>query len=160
MSDGHLGKLIGGIQTAICEAHHIAQLQHVIELQRHMEVGSDGKPTDKPKMLRMVVPDNGALLTIDVPEISVVPPKSIAIEHVKVKMKVLLDLDPVQKAESKEKRGWRLLPKFLGGKNDERRDDAVEIEVDFCGCDPPEGYMKAREALDATIRPKAEPNKK
>lgn len=155
MSDGHLGKLIGGIQTAICEAHHIAQQQHIIELQRHMEEG-----TKKPKMIRIeVAQEDNATLTIDVPEISVLPSKSIAIEHVKVKMKVVLEADADQKQDSREKRGWKLIPRLLG-RNDERRDDAVEIEVDFCGCEPPEGYMKAREALDATIRPKAEPNKK
>lgn len=154
MSDGHLGKLIGGIQTAICEAHHIAQQQHLVELQRHM----DEKEPGKLKMIQLKIIDNGSSMTIDVPEISVLPAKSIALEHVKVKMKIVMDLDPEQTAESKEKRGWRLIPKLLG-KNDERRDDAVEIEMDFSGIDPPEGYMKAREALDATIRPKAEPRK-
>ena len=151
MSDGHLGKLIGGIQTAICEAHHIAQNQHIIELQRHMEGA-------KPKMIRIELKDNGSNLMIEVPEISIMPARSISIDHVKVKMKVMLEPDATQKDESREKRGWRLIPRLLG-RNDERRDDAVEIEVDFCGCEPPEGYMKAREALDATVRPKAEPSK-
>jgi hypothetical protein len=141
-----LDYLLSGIHTSIVAAHQLASQQHILEIQKHLE--GDGKTL---KILELELKDNGSKIRIQVPEISLVPPRSLAIEKVVVKMKLLIDVDGGQDGDGKERRGSRFIARLLGT-NDERRDDAVELTVEFKGDQPPEGVMKVREILDQTIK--------
>ena len=141
-----LDHLLSGIHTSIVAAHHLASEQHILEVKKHLE--SDGKTL---KMMEFELKENGGKIRIQVPEITLVPPRSLAIEKVIVKMKLLFDVDGNQDDTGKERRGSRLIARLLGT-NDERRDDAVEVTVEFKGEQPPEGVMRFREVLDQMVK--------
>ena len=155
MSEQQLTDLTRGmLHAASTTAAMIAQ-QHIRVIDQFFDVQEDG--TLVAKMVKIYITDDQYLM---VPLISLVSPKGIALERMRVEMSVRITGTELKKATDKVDNSEatrasfkvQLAPKHKDN-HGKRRDDLTEIEMIFTSGDPPEGIMRIIDDYTNMIKP-------
>lgn len=146
--------------------HHAAMTTTNMVAQQYVKLfeqffdREDPKDPDSPltaKMVEIKLGDNHAM---NVPLISLVAPKGIVMDRMKVSMSVKMQEVELKKATS----AMDNLDEMRGGfgvsfqankrsKGDKREPDEIEVEMEFQATEPPEGIMRVIEEYTNLIGP-------
>lgn len=143
-----------GMQHAASTTTAMLAQQYLYMLEQYFDAGADG--TYNAKTVSVHLPDNKV---VTVPLISLVQPKGLALENMKVALSIKIDsadvkdathpMDGSQATRSSFK--VELSPK--GDKGEKRKSDIIDIEMEFKAFDPPEGIMRAIDQFARYITP-------
>jgi hypothetical protein len=158
MTGSALTRITRGLHHAASTTNTMVAQQYVRLLEQFFD--RDGDAPDAPFKAKMVEVQLDEKHSMLVPLISLVAPRGIALDTMRVEMSVKIDGTEAKKATSgldnatEERDGFQV--SITTGKriNGERRDpDEVEIVMEFRAGDPPEGIMRIIDEYTNLIAP-------
>ena len=143
LSSSGLQEIFQGIYSAIVSA------QNTIEMHYLGEITEDYFDVDgSPKMVHVTLPDQeGKLLPVQIPAITLVPHNGLKIKEVSLEMKVRLSQSDQEDESKMKKSKIRKLMSDLSNRGANNGKDMATLKVIFEGCDPPEGLARIKDSL-------------
>jgi len=154
MNTQKLTDITRGMHHAASTTTAMIAQQYIMMVDQFFDSLPDG--SIRAKMAKIFIDDNNYML---VPLVSLVAPKGLNLEKMKVHMSVQISQAEIKDATSEYDNSAAdrtsftvtLSPKSRGGER--RRSDVVDIEMEFSATDPPEGIMRLIEQYTNRILP-------
>lgn len=139
-----LSSMLKAFQNAIIGAQKLMQVQHINQLQEYID--KNGRAITLDVQVPNADASDDQWRTIQVPKITLSPPSSLKIKKMKVRFKA--NIGGVTSGHD-ENCDCHELQLHMGGIFS--RSTEADIEIEFEGTEPPEGFMKVNDELVKAI---------
>lgn len=156
MTSQKLSDITRGMHHAASSTMNMIATQYLYFLDQFFDKTDDNGLSAK--MVRVDINDNHYMM---VPLISMVAPKGLALENMKVKMSVKMGDAEIKKAThhfddneaTRSSFSVFISPRSENKKSRRRSTDVVDLEMNFAAMDPPEGIMSVIDEYVKLIEP-------